>query len=283
MKFHRSFFITALSILFGISLIWDISLYFIPGDATIWHFLYNIVYGSVFIFGGLVTLYYAIKFSLSTNLGKMLLFFGLGILSFAIGNIIWFTYTIFLNIEVPFPSLADVMYISFYPLMVGGTIYLLKIYKALISPAIIRDSIIIIVISFIVIFTVFSRFDLLSDISFFQKFVNVYYPFGDAVIISLTLIALRIGGGKLHPSLYILTFGLLMQSVADLLFNYRNLIEAYWNGDIADLFFSFGGYFMSLGMFEIINNLSQTRNPVQTASAPAQAVAKPQQTSPVNQ
>lgn len=271
MKFHRGFFLTFITTLFAVSLIWDFTLYTNTDKTTFFHFLYNLVYGSIFIFGGLVTLFYSVQFSLSTNLGKMLLFFGLGLLSFATGNIIWYFYNNFLQVEIPFPSIADVMYISFYPLMVIGTLYLLKIYKTLVTQNIVRDSIIIVIISFIVIFTIFSRLDLLSDFTLIQKFVNVFYPVGDAVIIALTLIALRIGGGKLHPSLYIFTFGLLMQSVADLLFNYRNAIGVYWNGDIADLFFSFGGYFMSFGIFEIINNLNQVPKPT---SIPEQTVEK---------
>lgn len=273
MKFYRKIFLSIISIVFIISVIWDIYLYSLPQNDTFFNFYYNLVYGSIFIFGGLVTLFYAIKFSVTTNLGKMLVFFGSGILSFAFGNIVWFLYNNYFKIDVPFPSLADIFYISFYPFMIFGTFYLLRIYKTLLTKNVIRDSIIIIVVSFIAIFAVFFSIDFLSgDYSIFQKIVTVLYPFGDAVIISITLIALRIGGGRLHPSLYILTFGLLMQSVADLLFNYRNAIEVYWNGDVADLFFSFGGFFMSVGIFEIINNLSQTfltnrqQNDTQTAS-----------------
>ncbi len=259
MKFHRSLYLSIISVIFCISILWDIYLYALPQKDTIYNFLYNLIYGSVFIFGGLVTLIYAIKFSITTNLGKMLVFFGSGLLCFAFGNIIWFLYNNYFDIEVPFPSAADAFYIAFYPLMIIGTIYLLRIYKTLLTRNVIRDSIIIIILSFILIFSVFFNIDFLSgQASVFEKLVIVLYPFGDAVIISITLIALRIGGGKLHPSLYILTFGLLMQSVADLLFNYRNVIEIYWNGDVADLFFSLGGFFMSVGIFEIIHNLSQT-------------------------
>lgn len=263
MKFYRGLLLTIISLIFVTSIFWDVYLYTLTAQDTYFNFLYNLIYGSIFIFGGLTVLFYAIKFSVTTNLGKMLVFFGSGLLSFACGNIVWYLYNNLFKIEVPFPSLADIFYIAFYPFMIVGTIYLLRIYKTLLNKSIIRDSIIIVIISFIVIFTIFFRIDFLSSgTSLFQRLVTILYPFGDAVIISITLVALRVGGGRLHPSLYILTFGLLMQSVADLLFNYRNIVGLYWNGDIADLFFSFGGFFMSIGIFEIINNLSQTfQNP----------------------
>ncbi len=285
MKFHRKFLLIAFTLLFVLCLGWDAYLYTLPNHTTSWNFLYNILYGGVFFVGGGIALQYAVRFGLKTNLGKMLLFLGLGMLSFWGGNIIWVYYTFVLKDAVPFPSLADASYTLLYPLMAIGTVYLLRIYQTLVTKSVIRDSVIIVIVSFAVIFGFFARPDLSSDLPLIQKIINVYYPFGDVVITSIALIALRIGGGKIHFSLYIFSFGLALQTAADLLFTYRNAVGTYWNGDISDLLYTCGAYFISVGLFEIINSLNHA-----TAAAPVIApsihtepvapVASPAVTSP---
>lgn len=219
------------------------------------------MYGAIFFTGGAIAIKYAVGFSLKTNIGKMLFFLGLGLFSFWGGNIIWVYYTFFLRIPIPYPSYADVSYALLPPLMTVGMVYLLRVYKTLLTKNVIRDSILIIIISFVVIFGFFARPNLSSELPFIQNFFSVYFPFSDVVIVSIALIALRIGGGKMHPSLYIFSFGLVLQTVADLLFTYRIAVETYWNGDISDLFYTLSAYTMSIGLFEIIHSLSQVSQP----------------------
>lgn len=257
MKFHRKTILAVFTSLFVVTLIWNAWLYTLPHHVTIWNFIYNSVYGLIYFIGGVVAVAYAIHFGTKSNLGKMLLFLGLGLLSFWGGNIVWVYYTFFLMTEIPFPSFADILYTLYYPLMAVGTYYMLRIYQNLITKAVIRDSIVIVVVAFIAIFGFFGRPTISSELSFIQNFISVYYPFGDVVILSIALIALRIGSGKIHFSLYIFAIGLTMQAIGDLLFIYRTATEVYWNGDIADTFYASSAFFCSIGLFEIINSLLQ--------------------------
>lgn len=206
--------------------------------------------------GGSIAALYGFIFGIKSNLGKMLFFLGFGLVSFDVGLIIWVYYNLVLNVSIPFPSFADVAFMVFYPLITIGCVYLLAIYKTLISKNLLRDSLIIVILSFIIIFGLFSRPDLSSNLSLLERFINIYYPMGDVVTLSLALIALRIGGGKIHPSLYILVVGLLVQTSADLLFTFRTAKSIYWNGDIADLLYTISGFLISIGLFEIINSLN---------------------------
>lgn len=269
MKFHRKFWFLSLSALFVFTIVWDVFLYTFPEKTTPWNFLYNVMYGAIFFTGGAIAIKYGIGFSLKTNLGKMLFFLGLGLLSFWGGNVIWVYYTFFLKVPIPYPSLADGSYALLPPLMTIGMVYLIRVYKTLLTKNVIRDSIIIIIISFIAIFGFFAKPNLSPELPFIQNFFSVYFPFGDVVIISIALISLRIGGGKMHPSLYIFSFGLVLQTIADLLFTYRIAVETYWNGDISDLFYTLSAYTMSVGLFEIIHSLSQVSDsaPIQSASS----------------
>jgi hypothetical protein len=257
MKFHRLFLLISLTALLLLTLGWNAWLYTIPDKSTQWHFLYNAMYGCLFFLGGITAIFNAKSFGFGANIGKMLLFMGLGLLSFWGGNIIWLYYTFFLQTPIPYPSLADVAYGLMYPCLTVGVIYLLKIYQNLVTKSVIRDSLIILFASFLVIFGFFARPDISSELPLIQRIINVYYPFGNVVVLSIALIALRVGGGKIHPSIYIFAFGLVFQTVGDLLFSYRTATEVYWNGDISDLFYTIAAYVMSIGIIEIIHNLKQ--------------------------
>ena len=286
MKFHRKILLIILTFLFAVSASWNVSLYFFPEKTTLWHYLFNTVYGMVYLFGGVVSIYYAFVFSLRSNLGKMLLFLGSGLVSFDVGLWIWVYYNLILKVSIPFPSWADASFMLFYPIMFVGVFYLLMIYQSLMTNRVVRDSVIITIASAFLVFGLFSRPDLSANLPLIQRIINIGYPMGDVVTLAAALIALRIGGGKLHPSIYIFSFGMLLQTAADLLFTYRNANGTYWNGDISDTLYACSAYFMSIGLFEIINNLQQaspvaaTTQPVSVSPSP---VISPSQPQPISQ
>lgn len=266
MKFHRKLINSSFTLLLLLMLVWNGYLYTLPTQDTQFNYYYNVGYGLIFLFGALLSIIYGKVFGYKTNIGKMLLFFGLGLLSWVLGLGIWVYYNEVVGVEVPYPSWADYAGFTYiYLFMPIGGYYLLKIYKSLITKNLMRDSIIILILSFLVIFGLFSRPVIDGSLPFMENFFNIYYPAGDMLILALVLIALRIGGGKIHPSLYIFFIGLLIQVAGDLLYSYRTAQDIYWNGDLSDLLFTFSGYFMSIGIFEIIYNLTQT-----TTQTPAQ-------------
>ncbi len=267
MKFHRKLLLALFISVFIFTAGWNVWLYTLPHHATAWNFLYNFVYGMSYFIGGIIAVFYATAFGIKSNLGKMLLFLGLGLISFWAGNIIWVYYTFFLLTEIPYPSFADLFYSMYYPFMAIGAFYMMKIYQNLISRNVIRDSAIIAIVSLVGIYSFFARPDISSDLSLIEKIINIYYPFGDVLTITIALVAIRIGSGKIHPSLYIFAFGMMLQGTADLLFLYRTSIGVYWNGDIADTFFACSAFFTSIGLFEIINSLLQA-SPVTSAPIP---------------
>jgi hypothetical protein len=259
MKFHRKFLLISFSILFLVVLVWDFILYLLPSNTTVWNFQFNTAYGSIYLIGGIVATMYGISVGLKSNLGKMLLFFGLGQLSFAVGNAIWVYYNFILKVALPYPSWADLAYVTTYPFLALGTFFLVKIYQSLVNKKVMITSIIFSSILLTFIFFFFTKPDLSKNLSFVLKFLNVYYPASALAGLILALIALEIGGGKLHYSLYILSFGLLLLTAANLLFSYRTALGIYWNGDISDLSFAGAAYFISISLVEIINSLQQAK------------------------
>ena len=269
MQFNRRIFLSIFAFLLAFNLVWDLYLYTLPSKTTAWNYLYNGTYGFLYLLAALVPFSFIRLFGIKSGIGKMLLFLGLGMLSFEVGLLIWVYYNFLLKVSIPFPSLADAAFLVFYPLMAIGSYFLLMIYSTLVTKKLLRDSIIIIIVSFLIIFGLFSRPDLSTNLSFLEKFINVFYPTGDVITLSIALIALRIGGGKIHSSLYIFCFGILLETAADLLFTYRTAKGIYWNGDIADLMYTFSAIFIGIGLVEIINGLTKRQStPVQLASTP---------------
>src|SRR3989344_4379982 len=107
MKFHRKFLLTLFTLLYLFNLGWNAWLYTLPSHDTIWNYMFNLSYGFIFLIGCSVSVVFAFSFGLGSNLGKMLFFFGIGLLSYWLGNIVWFYYTLVAKVEVPFPSFAD--------------------------------------------------------------------------------------------------------------------------------------------------------------------------------
>ena len=65
------------------------------------------------------------SFRLSKRLGLAWTLIGLSIAAFAAGDIIWAVLELGLN-EPPFPSLADLFYLLYYPLLLSGVLLLQK-------------------------------------------------------------------------------------------------------------------------------------------------------------
>src|ERR1700722_5494235 len=132
MKLHKQILLI-LFLIYGAYLVWDAYLYHLSSHTTQWNYWQTEITGLAFFVGGVVGVLYGFSYSLKTNIGKMLFFYGLGLLSFSIGNAIWMYYNFVLKTALPYPSLADIGYGAYYPSMVIGTFFLLKVYQPLVN------------------------------------------------------------------------------------------------------------------------------------------------------
>jgi hypothetical protein len=205
-----------------------------------------------------MTIAYGLSYGLKSNLGKMLLSFGIFFISYTLGQYIYSYYNIFLHVDIPYPSWADAAYVIDCPFGILGFFYLVKIYQSFVNKRLVMTSLATGVIASIVIFGFIVKPDLSAGIPLMQKFLNLYYPITDVIAVVLAAIALQIGGGKLHHSLYILALAYFFSMIADLLYTYRSTAGIYWVGDIADLFYTLLGYLLVVGLIEIINNMQQS-------------------------
>ena len=245
---------TLVTILFLIIISWGVYLEFLPEKATNVNFLYNTGFGLLFAFAGLVGLFGGFKIGFKSAVGKSLTFLGLAFTSYAIGLFIWTYYNIVLAVEIPSPSLGDIFYLVLYlPLATMGLWFLISIYTLVISKRYLLEALAIFIGSCILIFGLAIQPQLSREVPLFNNLVNAGYPFTDAVLLALSIIALRAAGGKISQGILVLVIGLLIQVIGDIFYSTRVAQELYWNGDIADKTYTIAAFVISLGMINILD------------------------------
>ena len=120
-----SFFILGL---YTISAIWWVVLLLLGDKNSSINLAFVFAYGFIPLFGGLFGLQNAKRWGFfKSSMGKALLFLSLGLISLSNGEMIWtLYYNILLNIEIPYPSLADGSFILSWPLWIIGIFFLSK-------------------------------------------------------------------------------------------------------------------------------------------------------------
>ena len=257
-KLLKNPFAILLSIVFVVTLIWNTKLQLTVNHATSWNFLYNAAYGIIYFASGLYGMFHGLKIGKTSPLSKTLLLVGLGLLSYGTALFIWVYYNLALQIEIPYPSLTDVFFVLFTPLVAIGFFLFVRFFKNLTTASHVRDAVIIFIFSSALIFYIV-RPDLNAEMSAAQLFLTIFYPFGDVILLSLALLAIRIGVGRIQSSLLVLTLASILQTVGDTLFTTRTAQKMYWNGDISDLFYTLSAFAFGLALI-LIKEQSQTQN-----------------------
>lgn len=238
-------------ILFGIVIAWGIYLQFLPSTRTVWNFDYNIANAIIYFFGALVGYFYALGYHFHDKLKKGILLISTGQLSWAIASFMWSYYNIFLQVDIPSPSFADVFFLAFILFISSGTIYLLSYAKTNITHENARDTMTIILVTYIAVFLFISPPDLSSHLSILEMVFNFMYPVGDAFLFALALVGVRIGKGFLSVPMRYLMAGLLLQAIGDFIYGYRTLHGIYWNGDISDMLYTCSGFLVSVAIISL--------------------------------
>jgi len=235
------------------AVIWDAILWLMPEKDTVWNFLFNICYATFFLYALFAGLYGAKVLGIKNSLGKAMLFLGLGAGAYGIATYIWVFYNIVLHVDVPFPSIADAFFLLLSPLMAIGCWNLLGMLRSQVIRRHILESIGIFVAACVVIFGFVYKIEIAKSIPLLTNLINIFYPLGDVILISIAFIVWRTGGGKLHRGVMILVIGLLLQTIADSIFTLETSTSTYWNGGTSDAMWALAGFVFSLAMINLYN------------------------------
>ena len=167
--------------------------------------------------------------------------------------------------EVPYPSLADVGYIGLIPFANYGLFLLLKSVKVRLDAKTIVKVLIPPVLLFVAIFPLFIYGKLAEDVELLTKTLNVVYPLGDVIFLSLALVILSLTyGSVLFRSLGIISLGFIIQAMADFSFSYTTSTGAYYTGCWVDILFALAFFTVGFGMYYMSKSLKE---PVKKQSA----------------
>ncbi len=235
-----------------------------------YNYLYSFLFGLIPLFGGLVAMVGSRTWGvLKSAVGKAVFFIGLGLFCWGFGESIWSYYNFFQGIAAPYPSIADLGFapsIFFYGL---GTFYLSRATGAkyglrnkyakiflVIAPFVIMG------VSYYVLVDV-SRGGVLipTGESLLKAVLDVVYPFGDFISLSLAVIisglSFKYLGGVYKLDIISILLGLAVMFVADSVFSFTTTVGTYYNGDWGDLLLTIGMFLLTFGVLGFCGKLEK--------------------------
>jgi PAS domain S-box-containing protein len=168
---------------------------------------------------------------------------GAACLLWGFGEAAWGTYEVLLGLEVPTPSVADVGYLGAIPLAAAAVLT----HPAMSSgqgprrTRFVLDGLIVASAFFFLAWALVLETIVDNAGSALETAVTLAYPLGDAVILSLILMALGHAPSAGRPPLYLVLAGLMALSLADAGFAYLTEVRGYETGHLIDLGW-IGGY-----------------------------------------
>ena len=178
------------------------------------------------------------------------LLIGLGMLSWAIGQLIWDYYEVVLKRDVPFPSLADAGYLGEVPFVAAalvrlpsGTRSMAGRLRTLLDGLIVACALML-VSWMLVLGKVFHS----GSGSVLAQVLSLAYPLSDVVIVTIVVYAIlraRQSGRRVPMPLLLVGIGLVSLSFADSGFTYQTAVGSYYSGAPIDTGW-FAGYLLIL-------------------------------------
>lgn len=226
---------------------------------SFWNYLWNFSVSFFLLPGGIAGFFIAKSWGLfNSSIGKAVFFLSAGLLSWGIGNVTWSYYNFFKGVALPYPSLSDIGFILSYPLWTIGMIYLphaiggkfsfRKKYRIILF----LIPLFVLTLSYFLMVFVTKSFVIFAPFTSSLKiFFDIAYPAGDVAILTVALIlgiSFKFFGGKYKLSMYAILIGFLCLYIADFLFSYTTTANSYYNGGIADLFFTIGLSLLTFGI-----------------------------------
>jgi PAS domain S-box-containing protein len=222
---------------------WWFILQMLPDHETGWNFWFNAVYAVPYLLGGFWLLWRVRNWKdLSAADGRAMAYLGLGIVSHGIAQCIWTYYNVILHIDAPSSSYADIFYTAAVILQIFGALVLLvhrpgKQTKPLQQRLRIFVAIALMsVLSFLIVRVIFS-----SEEGFLLN-INTFYTatsFLRAFLFVLNIYRER--HFELRAFLFTQLVGATLLDAADAVYGIQSFSGAYWNGNLADLFYMLAG------------------------------------------
>lgn len=230
---------------------------------TPYNFIFAFVYGLIPLFAGIIGIKNAKKWGyLKSSMGKALLFFSMGLLSWGIGETIWSYYNFFLSQDVPYPAWSDVGFILACPLWAAGAFYLSQATGAKYGLKKMSGRLLVIGIPLVSLFVSYYLLVIVARQGVFpieggliKVFFDLAYPISDVIILSLTFLIYGLSfnylGGRFKLPVLITLVGFICMYIADFSFSYTTTVGSFYNGSWVDLMFASALFVMGFGLLNL--------------------------------
>lgn len=228
---------------------------------------FTLLYPLFSLWGGISGIFIAEKWGgFRSILGRSLLVLSLGLLSQFLGQAAYAYYIYIQGIEIPYPSLGDIGYFGSIVFYIYG-VYLLgraigvkiSLRSYLGQAQAILIPIVMLAISYIVFLRDYS-FDWSSPLKILLDFG---YPFGQAIYVSLAILAftlsIKLLGGIMRSPILFLILALVVQYISDYTFLYQVSTEQWYIGGVNDYMYLISYFLMTLGLIQLGTALSRIR------------------------
>lgn len=209
------------------------------------------------LIGGIIGLYFSRAWGgWSSVMGKGLIFLALGLFGEAFGQLTWTFYNAVIQVEVPYPSIADIGYLSIIPFYALAMYNFAKASGAKLSLSAYLGKLQVILIPLLML--IISYFLFLRDYEIdwsapMRLFLDFGYPMGEAITISIAILTFTLSrnflGGAMRSRIRYIIFAFIIQYVTDYTFLYRVSRELYINGGVVDLMYPTSFIIMCVGLF----------------------------------
>jgi hypothetical protein len=176
--------------------------------------------------------------------------FTVGMTLWFLGELTWAVYAFFLNVEIPYPSIADIFWLGGYvPLLIA-----LVIYGRLFSSALSKRKIALIATVIAILGVLVSAALIVPLIGVEENLatfaIDLAYPLLDLALLSMALVGLAIfQKGNLGKSWLWIIIGILLNVAGDMIFSYTTAQRTYYNGHLSELLFIYGYLFFTIAFY----------------------------------
>lgn len=252
-------FIFVLAGLYAVFIAWFAALYVTQTYEGIGN-LYTNTYGVIALIGGIYGLFLSHSWGgFKSAIGKAIFFLSSGLITYSAGLVIWLYYNLVLGVSVPYPSIADFVFIISWPLWTTGAIFLSFATGANLGLKNLHGKVFLFIIPAVVaafsyyVLVVVARQGFVSAYDdLFKTFFDLAYPGGDILI--LTIVALVFGlsykylGGRYKTAIYVILGAFVVNYIADFMFTYTTTLETYYNGSLSDALYVTALTLLSIGI-----------------------------------
>ncbi len=254
---------TSTRILIGIYVflvLWWLTIYYRGLQETTENYLFSLIYTVMPLGWGILGLSNArIWGGFQSYMGRAILFFSGGLCAWGIGNLIYAYYNLVLKIPVPYPSIADAGFFLLYPFSAVGVVYLYRITGASLALRSTWGKLGLLVIPFFLValsyylLLIVARGGVITyDQDLLKLILDVVYPVGDVVVITLAAVVYTLSygylGGSFRKPIVIILIAFTFAYVTDFAFSYTTTTGTFFVANWVDLLYATTFFLISLGL-----------------------------------